>query len=146
LSPIAIIAVVVLVVVHCAITINVFVIAVVVVVHRAIVVIVVLVAVHCAVTISVAPLPSTSSSLPVASSPSLSSKVAIVIVDVVIRCAVAIIVDVRRTVVHRAVAIVDNGKMPVHRQRQRCHHDKGNNAITDYGEDACASAAMTQSQ
>jgi hypothetical protein len=80
-------------------------------------------------------------------------KVAIVIVDVVIHCAVAIIVDVRRTVaivvdavVHRAVAIVDNGKMPVHRQRKRCHHDKGNNAITDDGKDACASAATTQSQ
>jgi hypothetical protein len=146
LSPITIIAVVVLVVVHCAVTINVFVVAIIVVVHRAIVVVVILVAAHCAVTIVVVdvvlhtPLPSSSLSLPVASSPSLSSKplsVAIVIVDAVIRCAVAIIVDVHRTVAivvdavaRCAVTIVDNGKMPVHWQRQRCHHDKGNNTIT----------------
>jgi len=63
--------------------------------------------------------------------------VAIVIVDVVIRRAVAIIVDVCCTVAivvdavaRRAVTIIDNnGKTPAHRQWQRRHCNKGNNAI-----------------
>jgi hypothetical protein len=107
---------------------------------------------------SVEPLLSTSSLLPITSSPSLSSaslSVTIVsIVDVVIRRAVAIIVDVRRTVTivddavaRRAVAIiVDNGKMPVHWQRQRRHRDEGNNAIATTAKTPGASAAMTPSQ
>jgi hypothetical protein len=61
---------------------------------------------------------------------------AIVIVDVVIRRAVAIIVYVHRTVAivvdavaHCAVAIiVDNGKMPAHWQRQQ--HHRSNDTIT----------------
>jgi hypothetical protein len=68
------------------------------------------------------------------STPLLST---IVIVDVVIRRVIAIIVDVRRTVAivvdavaSRAVAIiVDIGKTPAHRQRQRRLFDEGNNAI-----------------
>jgi phosphosulfolactate phosphohydrolase-like enzyme len=63
--------------------------------------------------------------------------VAIIIVDVVIRRAVAVIVDVRCTVAivvdavaRRAITIiVVNGKTPAHWQRQQRHRDEGNNAI-----------------
>jgi hypothetical protein len=63
--------------------------------------------------------------------------VTIGIVDVVILCAISIIVDVSRTVAivvdavpRRAVAIiVDNGKTPAHRQWQQRHRNEGNNAI-----------------
>ena len=40
---------------------------------------------------------------------------------------VAIVVD---AVTHRAITIIiNNGKTPVHRQRQQRHRDEGNNAI-----------------
>jgi len=63
--------------------------------------------------------------------------VAIVFINVIICRAIAIIVDIHRTVtiVVNAVArcavaiIVDNGKTPAHWQWQQHHHDKGNNAI-----------------
>jgi len=133
LSSIAIVNIVIVVVVHHAIVINVIIVAIIVVVHRAIIIVVVVVTV-------VAPLPSTSSLLPVASSPLLSLKplsIAINIVDVVIPSAVVIIVDVRCTVAivvdvvpHWTVAaIVGNGKTPAHQQWQQRYCNKGNNAI-----------------
>jgi len=147
IAIITIVAIVVVVVVHHTVAINVVVIAVVVVVHPTIIVIVVVVVVYRAVAIIAAPIvvvrramPSTSLSLPVASSPSLLStslSITIIFVNVVIRPAVAIIVDIQRTVtiVVNAVArraltiIVDNSKTPAHRQWQQRHRDEGNNAI-----------------
>jgi hypothetical protein len=62
--------------------------------------------------------------------------IAIIVVDFVVSRVVWIVVFVvaRRAIVVVvalcAVAIiVDNGKTPAHRHRQRRHHDKGNNAI-----------------
>ena len=51
-----------------------------------------------------------------------------VIVDFVARCAVAI--------------IVDNGKTPVHRQRQQRHRDEGNNAIATTAKSVVSSKSL----